>query len=400
MSDKTHNDIAEIELERVENKPKLKEIAKATVLAKNNKGIYLDLGKAYEAYVSKNELGSADFESFAAGQQIEIMVLEEDKNQSGVFRASIKKIEDQKKWHILEGFRGKNLELEISKVLKSGIEVKIEATEQIGFIPHGYIDIRQSLLKARPKENWVGLKIPGRIHELEQSRNKIILNNKVIAEEMREAKAAEIIKSISIGQTIEGEVVRIADFGIFADIGGIDALIPSSELSWRRFKKPSDIINIGEKIKAKIFKIESEQKRIAMSIKQTQPDPWTVLPEEIQIGALVEATVVTHADFGVFVEIIPGIEALYHRSNFINEEPLEIGTSHQFEIVNLEASKKRMGIKLIESTTETTDTAEPELPTQEESLSEEAEKIIQTLEEHKAKDSGEPSETPESKELA
>lgn len=347
MSKKTYQDsIAEILLERKENNPEAKQIIKATVLAKSSRGLFVDINKTFEGCVSPRELGTRTLEDYKIGEIIDVYIIAEDSNQAGVFRLSIKKIEDEKQWKDLENLQNQNLELTISKVLKSGIEVEIVATKQIGFMPYGYLDSREEPLKSKKKDDWVGLSIQARIHELDQSKNKIILNHKVIADEHKEARAKEVLSSIAIGQTLSCIVVRTTDFGVFVDIGGIDALIPSSELSWTRFKKPSDIAKVGEKISAKVFKIELEAKRVALSAKQANPDPWTVLPEEIKVGYQTKAQVITQAEFGVFVEIRPGIEALLHKSNFGEKAP-EVGSELDLEVINLEPSKKRMGVKAI-----------------------------------------------------
>lgn len=347
MSKKSYNDLnAELLLERKENYPCSGKISRATVLAKNSRGLYLDIAKTYEAYVSTKDLGNRNLEDYKIGESVEIYITDEDRNQSGIFRSSIKQLDESRKWTELEMLKNQNLELKIDKVLKSGVEVEIIITKQIGFIPYGYLDAREEPLKSTKKENWAGLMIPGRIHELDQSKNKIILNHKVITEEHKEAKAKEVLSNISLGQTITCTVVRTADFGVFVDIGGFDALIPSSELSWRRFKKPSDIVKAGDKLEAKIFKIEPEQKRVALSVKQASPDPWTVIPAEFKIGYQGIAPVVTHAEFGVFVEVLPGVEALLHKTNLGETEKPELGSDVEFEITNLDITKKRMGIKL------------------------------------------------------
>jgi small subunit ribosomal protein S1 len=350
-----HTDLnAEILLERVEQEPKLGEITKVTILAKNSKGLYVDINKTYEGYISLQELGDRNIDSFEIGEVIESYIQGSDKNLEGCYKLSLKQIENESKWQKLESLQNQNLELKITKVLKSGIEVEIESTNQIGFIPYGYLENKQEALKDTAKEDWVGKKIPGRIHELEKSKNKIILNNKVICDDLRKNKATEILSNLALGQTIEGEVVRIAEFGVFVDLGGLDALIPSSELSWKRFKKPSDVVKVGDKLTTKVFKIESDKQRVALSVKQAEPDPWTVLPEEIKPGyQKAKAKVISSAEFGVFVEIIPGIEALLHKSNFSNENTPELDQEIDVEIINVEASKRRMGVKIISSIEQT-----------------------------------------------
>lgn len=349
MSQKNYKDLeAEMQLERKENKPKEKEIVKATILVKNNRGIYVDIARTYEGFVSTQELGSKSVNSLVVGEQIELLVQGEEKNQEGVYRLSFREVEQKQKWSELEKLEKQNLDLTISKVGKSGVEVKINLINVIGFIPFLYLDSRQEVLKNTNRDNWVGLHILGRIHELDAEKNKIIINHKVICDEIKETKAEEIMNSIAVGTEIDCEVIRLADFGVFVDIGGFDALIPLSELSWRRFKKPADVVKIGEKLKAKVFKIEKENKRIALSIKQAQPDPWTVLAEEIKVGYKTKAKVVSHAEFGVFVEVIPGVEALLHKSNFSDEQKPELNTEVNVEIINIDANKKRMGVKFQE----------------------------------------------------
>lgn len=338
---------AEIILERIENKPQNSSLCKGTILAVNSNGLYLDINKSFEGFVNLGELGEKNLDFYRIGEQIDCWVLGEDKQQEGLFRLSIKELENEAKWQILEGLQGQNLEAKIHKILKTGIEVELESTGQIAFVPYTYIDNKQEQLKNKDKNSWLGLRIPVRLHEFDKKKNKIILNNRIITDEIKNSKIEELIKGLALGQELEVEILRITDFGAFVDLGGLDALIPSSELSWRRFKKTSEVVKIGEKIKAKIFKIEQEQKRIALSVKQAYPDPWTVIPEEIKIGFEKKAKVVSQADFGVFVELLPGIEALLHKSNYNKLEP-NLGDELSVEIINLDLPKRRIGVKALQ----------------------------------------------------
>ncbi|MCE2929406.1 MAG: S1 RNA-binding domain-containing protein [Candidatus Caenarcaniphilales bacterium] len=340
---KNYQDLeAEIILERIENKPVANSVCKATVIAINSNGIYVDINKSYEGFVAANEISK---NQYSLGQQIDVFVVGEDRQQEGVYKLSVKEIQSEQQWQQLETLQGQNLEATIQKVLKSGLEALIEVTGQIGFIPYGYIDNRLEQLKDKEKEQWTNIKIPVRLHEFDKSKNKIILNSKVISDEVKEHKVQELFNGISLGQELEVTIIRIADFGVFVDLGGLDALIPSSELSWRRFKKPSDVISIGQKVKAKVFKIDQEQRRIALSAKQSIADPWSTLPTELRIGFKQKSKVVSQAEFGVFVELLPGIEALLHRSNFEGQEQPEIGKEIYVEVINIEVPKKRLGVK-------------------------------------------------------
>lgn len=348
MSKKDQTDYyAELLLERKEFAPSQDQIIEAIVIAKSNRGLFLDINKCFEGYINQSEIGNKSIDDFNLGDKIEAYVISDKTNLDGVFKLSLKQIEESKNWAILEQSKDQNLELNIVKVLASGLEVQIELTKQIAFVPFRYLDSRYPSLKDIEREKWVGLKIPGRIYELDKSRNKIILNNRVISDEQKEAKKDELLSTLSVGQEVSGKIVRLSDFGVFIDIGGIDALVPASELSWRRFKKPEEIHNLGDTIKAKIFRIDVENKKLAASVKELNPDPWTALPESICLGASVNAKVITQADFGVFLEVYPGVEALLHKSNLPEARELpKIGEELEVKIINIEASKRRMGLSL------------------------------------------------------
>jgi small subunit ribosomal protein S1 len=375
--------IAALILERKENLPEKGTLVHATILAKNSNGLYLDINKNFEGYVSKKELGDSSIEQFNIGDSIEVYTLGEDKNQDGLIKLSVKQIQEEQKWHELEELLNKSIEVEITKIVKSGAEAKITTTGHVGFIPNSYLDTQIENLRNKKPEEWLGVKLPVKLHELEKSKNKIIFNHKIVSQEIREAKTKEIFNSLSIGQHLDVTIIRLADFGVFVDLNGVDALIPASELSWQRFDKPKDIHKVGDKLRAQVFKLDPEGRKIALSVKKIDPNPWISLPEELKPGHIQKAKVVSQADFGVFVEMIPGVEALLHKSNY--ETVPEKGAMIEVEIKNIELDKKRMGVGLIINTE-----SKPEMPkakaTQAETPEAAAEKTIEaeTTEEVKA----------------
>jgi small subunit ribosomal protein S1 len=346
--------VAALILQRKEKFPEKDSLAQVTILAKNSNGLYVDVNKTYEGFITTKELGNANIDQFSIGESLEAFVLGEDKNQSGLIRFSLKQIEESKKWQELEELLDKSIEVEITKINKSGAEAKITTTGHIGFIPNSYLDNQFENLRTKKPEEWVGEKIPVKLHELEKAKNKIIFNHKAVSTEIRAAKAKEVFNSLSIGQNMEVEIIRLADFGVFVDLNGVDALIPASELSWQRFDKPKDIHKVGDKVQAQVFKLEEETKKIALSVKRLAPNPWTTIAQDFQIGHRQKARVVSQADFGVFVEMAPGIEALLHKSNY--QEVPEKGAELEVEVKNIEIEKKRMGVNLI--TQETNDSSE------------------------------------------
>lgn len=348
MSNKFIKLVEQILLDRQDKEPQIGEIITGSVLSVNSNGIFLDINKCYEAFISLNEIG--DKKDYKTGDRIDILITDKEKKTKGVFRASLKKIEEKAKWKKLEEINDTNLEVEITKIVKSGVEVLIDLTKQTAFIPFKLIDYKFVTLKNLSQADWVGKKIPAKIHEINENKNKIILDHKTISEEQMKAKSHEVMSKLAIGQEITGKVVRTTKFGVFIEYEAIDILIPSSELSWARFKEPSDLVTVGDEISGKVFKIDQENSQVAISRKQIVADPWTVIDEtKYALGTKHDVKVISHADFGFFVEVEPGIEALLHKSNYIEKEFPEINTKLKVEIINTEKSKKRMGVKLIET---------------------------------------------------
>ncbi len=332
---------AEILLERKESRPEIGQICSATVLVKNSRGLYIDINKSFEGFIPAQELGSTNYKT---GDRIEACVLSIE--QDNIYKLSVREIENSKNWKKLEELGSQSTELIISKLLKSGIEAEIILTGQTAFIPFRFIDTHFGPLAGLDQNDWIGKRIEARVEELDRSKNKILFNNRSVSDERRIAHTEKVMGGLKVGEIISGKVVRIADFGVFVDVGGVDALVPASELSYQRFKKPSDIVNVGDELRAKVFRVDTENKKIGLSVKQAQDDPWTVLSENLKIGSSVKGKVVSKAEFGVFVEILPGVEALLHKSNFKEgEEFPEIGTQVEAEIANLNSAQKRMGIK-------------------------------------------------------
>jgi small subunit ribosomal protein S1 len=226
--------LAALILERKENLPQKDTIIQAKIIAINTNGLYLDINKSFEAYISQKEL-SENTENYKVGDTIEAYVLGEDKNQSGIFRLSTKQIDAEKKWQKLEELLNQELEVRISKAVKSGLEVTIISTEDLAFIPNSCLDAQAVALRNQKPEQWIGTTITARLQEIDRSKNKIILNHKLVSERLKQENFAKVFSSLEIGQNLDLEIIRLAEFGAFVDINGVDALVPASELSWQRF---------------------------------------------------------------------------------------------------------------------------------------------------------------------
>jgi small subunit ribosomal protein S1 len=193
-----------------------------------------------------------------------------------------------------------------------------------------------------------------KVIEINRNRNRLILSERQAVAESREAKKDELLSRLAEGDVRTGIVSSVCDFGAFVDIGGADGLVHLSEISWSRVKHPGEVLKIGDKVEVSILNIDNDRKRIALSIKRTQSEPWTRVAEKYQLGQLVEGTITQLASFGAFARIEDGIEGLIHVSEMGDEriqhprEVVQEGDVIQARIIRIDPQRKRMGLSLRE----------------------------------------------------
>lgn len=184
-----------------------------------------------------------------------------------------------------------------------------------GFIPSSHLRM------GTPFDGLIGQEIEAKILEADPKRNKLILSQRLALVEQRENVVTDILSQLEIDQVLTGEVIRIADFGAFIDINGVDGLLPISEISWERIKHPSDVLTLGQKLEVKILKIDDNLKRISLTLKRMSQNPWDEVKEKFQEGQVIEGTVNKVTSFGAFINIYPGVEALLPSSEMSGENP-------------------------------------------------------------------------------
>lgn len=247
---------------------------------------------------------------------LEVLKVEED-----AIILSKRKIDAQKAWVNLEELfnSGEVFETEVKDVVKGGLVVDLGVR---GFVP-------ASLVEAHFVEDfsdYKGKNLTFKIVELDKEKNRLILSHRAVVEEEKGKHKKNILNSITPGQVIEGTVQRITDFGAFVDIGGIDGLVHISQLSYQHIDKPSDVVQEGQKVKVKVLNVDRDNERISLSIKETQPGPWSDVAEKAPKGSTLTGTVKRLVSYGAFVEVFPGVEGLVHISQIAHKH---IGTPHE-----------------------------------------------------------------------
>ena len=255
-----------------------------------------------EAFLSNKEL-SSDIEELEIGEVREFYVLKEENNDDSML-LSLKRIAFAQAWAQLNDakIQGDTILAKVVSTVKGG--VLVDVADLKGFIPSS------QLRTGTPFEGLVDTKIEVKVLEAYPKKNKLILSQRQAVADQRDQVVDNVLSSLEEDQIVSGNVVRITDFGAFVDINGIDGLLPISEISWQRIKHPSDVLTLGDTIEVKIIKIDSELKRISLSLKRMGENPWQQIEGQFEEGQVVKGTVNKVTTFGAFINIFPGVEAL------------------------------------------------------------------------------------------
>ena len=278
----------------------------ATVITVTADTVILDIGFKSEGILPLSTFQN-DPEAPKAGDKMRVTV--KGRDPEGYYELTRGKVERPTDWPALEkAFADKTTIVgTVTGVVKGGMTVDVGVR---AFMPAS----RSGARDAAEMEKLVGQEIRCRITKLDAAEEDLVVDRRVITEEEDVATKGRRYSELKEGETVQGVVRSLTDYGAFVDIGGVDALLHVGEISWHRVNKPSDVLSAGQEIEAKVIKIDPDKRRISISMKQLQAHPWDVVPEKYKTGERVRGTVTRIADFGAFVELEPGIEGLIHIS--------------------------------------------------------------------------------------
>ncbi len=328
------------------------DLVKGTVCGFDSQGVMVDIGAKTTAVIPTYEAvdkGENIEDKFKKGQEGEFLIIREE-DEDGKFLLSKKKVDFAYAWKELEKAKADDETIlgTVVNVVKGGVLVEVSGVR--GFIP-------SSQLRTREADVEVGSKLELKILTLDAQQNNFILSNKKVYEDSAEETRKNIFSQIEAGQVVKGEVVRITDFGAFIDLGGIDGLLPLSQLSWRWIDHPTDILNVGDKIDVEVISVDHDKQRVSLSLKNLEPDPWIEAEKQIKEGDKVEGTVTRLKHFGAFVEVFPGVEALLPHNEVVdyqNESKsiLQVGDKISTYIIKFNPADKRIALSVHEASAE------------------------------------------------
>ncbi|MBR6721875.1 S1 RNA-binding domain-containing protein [bacterium] len=335
-------------LEKYDYKFQKGDLVKGVVCGFDSQGVLVDIGAKTTAVIPAYEAvdkGENIEDKFEKGQEGEFLIIKEEDDE-GKFLLSKKKVDFAYAWKELEKAKAADETIlgTVVNVVKGGILVEVSGVR--GFIP-------SSQLRARETEVEVGSKLELKILTLDVQQNNFILSNKKVFEDTAEEARKNIFSQIEPGQVVKGEVVRITDFGAFVDLGGLDGLLPLSQLSWRWIDHPTDILKVGDKIDVEVIAVDHDKQRVSLSLKNLEPDPWIEAADKIKEGDKVEGVVTRLKHFGAFIEVFPGVEALLPHNevvDFQNESKsiIKVGDKISTYVLKFNPADKRIALSVNE----------------------------------------------------
>lgn len=328
------------------------DVVQGKVVKVENNQALVDIGGKSEAILPISELASVHVNQVSdvltEGQDLQVKIVRHNE-EDDQFIVSKKAIEAEKAWAELEAKleSGETLTATVHEVVKGGLVVNVGVR---GFIPASLVDVKF----IEDFSDFVGQEVTLKVVELDREKNKCILSRKaVLLDELEKAKNSALDK-IEAGDVLEGTVQRLTDFGAFVDLGGVDGLVHVSEIAWHRVEHPADALKEGDQVKVKVLKIDRDQERISLSIKETLQGPWEQVASKVQPGDIITGTVKRLVTFGAFVEVAPGVEGLVHISQISHRhigtpgEALEEGQEVQAKVLDILPEQKRISLSIKE----------------------------------------------------
>jgi small subunit ribosomal protein S1 len=339
--------------------PQAGEIRTGVIASVSPTQILVSIGAKSEGVVSGRELdqlSNEEREALQVGQEVHVFVINpEDANGNVVL--SLKRAQEQISWENVEKLLESDNVVD-SKIIgfnKGGLIVGVEGLR--GFVPSSQISAmrRSQSTGETPEQRWqkmIGQPITVRVIEVDRERRRLILSERAASTESRQSIKERVIDELEEGKVYTGRVTSLANFGAFININGADGLVHLSELSWDHIDHPRDVLEVGQEIKVKVINVDREKKRIGLSVRALQNDPWKSRVEKYSVGQLVEGVITRLTKFGAFARLEGDIEGLIHISEIAEhriEHPKEVlkeGEVKSLRVIRIDPEQHRIGLSL------------------------------------------------------
>jgi len=328
--------------------PKPGEIVSGRIVQIGRDVVTVDIGYKCEGSLPRDEFENRDGELLVNEGDVVDVLFEASETETGGIRLSRQKALQLVVWRDIEkAFEAESsIEGAIVGKVKGGLKVDIGVP---AFLPGSHADLRP----ARNLDRYIGQRGRFAILKFNRSRGNVVVSRRAVLERERTALKEETMKVLEEGVILEGTVKNITDYGAFVDLGGIDGLLHVTDMSWVRVSNPSEVVNVGDKVKVVVLKYDAERERVSLGMKQIMPDPWTSVRERWPQGSRAKGKVVNLTDYGAFVEIEPGLEGLVHVSEMSwtkrvvhPSKLLEVGQEVEVQVLDVDPNNRRISLGL------------------------------------------------------
>ncbi|MEQ6047835.1 30S ribosomal protein S1 [Lysinibacillus capsici] len=307
-------------------------------------------GAPFDGIVPISELSSLHIEKasdvISVGDELDLMITKVEEEN---FVLSKRKVDALKAWDTLEQqFAAEEIfEAEVKDIVKGGLVVDLGVR---GFVPASLVED----YFVDDFEGYKGQTLSFKIVELDKDKNRLILSHRAVVEAEKASQKKNVINQIKAGDVLDGKVQRLASFGAFIDLGGIDGLVHISQVSHEHVSDVSEVLAEGQDVKVKVLSVDPENERISLSIKETIPGPWSNIEERAAKGTILDGRVKRLTSFGAFVEVFPGVEGLVHISQIAHKhintphEALKEGQEVQVKVLDVNADEGRLALSIKE----------------------------------------------------
>tara|TARA_Y100000385_G_scaffold100889_1_gene104264 strand:+ start:1013 stop:3034 length:2022 start_codon:yes stop_codon:yes gene_type:complete len=320
------------------------QVLDGTVVSITDREVIVNINYKSDGIISRNEFRYN--EELKAGDTVEVLV-EKKEDKKGQLILSHKKARVLRSWERVNEAHDKDIVLEgfIKCRTKGGMIVEVLGLE--AFLPGSQIDIKP----IRDYDEYVGKKMEFKVVKINHEFRNVVVSHKALIEADLEEQKKEIMSKLEVGQVLEGMVKNITSYGVFVDLGGIDGLIHITDLSWGRVNHPNEIVELDSKINVVILEFDDDKRRIQLGLKQLTAHPWDGLDDKISVGDNIKGKVVVVADYGAFVEVQTGIEALVHVSEMSwsthlrsASDFLKVGQEIEAQVLTLDREERKMSL--------------------------------------------------------
>ncbi len=332
--------------------PQRGDIREATILSITANEVFVDIGGKRDGIIPRQDLDLLDEAyraSLQAGDRVPVCI-QDTRTQGDGITVSLNEGLAQQDWLQAEALleNGGIYKAEVTDTNRGGVLVSFGRMR--GFVPNSHLSSVPPGLRGErlqeAKSDLVGKTLSLTVIEVNQRQRRLILSERAANHSQRQ----ELLKALSVNETLTGTVRNLVNFGAFVDLGGLDGLIHISELDWGHVEHPSDVLNIGDQVEVKVLNVDHDRERVELSRKRLLPDPWGAATEKLQVDQTIEGTVIKIVEFGAFVAIGDGLEGLVHTSEMPDGKTtcdgLEPDSPITVRVLNIDQRRHRIALSM------------------------------------------------------